>query len=108
MAEFFNDEQRAAQIAALEREAEGYEHRKARGKHGRDPLSVAELDDRIDQVNDELARIKGEVSVEETVKEEKKPKSSPKGRGAKKPAPAKDDGAGSKNDGGSSDGGKES
>lgn len=67
MAEFHNDEQRQGYLAALEREKEGYKHRKLRGKRGRDPLSVQELDDRIEQVLDEISRVKGEVSVEEDV-----------------------------------------
>jgi hypothetical protein len=67
MAEFFNDEQKSAYLAALEREKEGYQARLERAKDDDEKLSVKRLQKRIASVDAELERVSGLGSVEETV-----------------------------------------
>jgi len=68
MAEFFSDWHRQSYLEGLEREKSFAEARLPKAKYEKDPLSVAELNDRIKQVDDEIARVKGIelASAEET------------------------------------------
>lgn len=76
-AEFHSDEQRDAYVAGLEHERSGYEARLERAKRNRQEyLTAEELADRINQVDDEIARVSG------------KEKPSRRGGSASKPKPA--------------------
>lgn len=71
VAEFRNEHQREAHIAALEHEREGYEFRLKAAKADKDDVASSKLESRVDQVDAELARINGNGG---TAKSKSKPK----------------------------------
>ncbi|MEZ5101172.1 MAG: hypothetical protein R3C15_15500 [Thermoleophilia bacterium] len=82
--EFTNDAQKAAHVAALEAEIQGYKARLGLAKQGRDRLPEAELKSRIAQVEAELERIESLDETDDEPVEEK-----PRRRRAAKPAEQK-------------------
>lgn len=64
MAEFPTDGARASHLGALAREREGYEARKKAAEAVKDQTEAERMASRIAQVDQEIARIEGDVPVE--------------------------------------------